>query len=513
MTSILTNSSSMVALQTLKNINQSLGQVQNEISSGKVVGTAKDNAAIWAISKVMESDVKGFKGISDSLSLASSTLTVAREATESISDLLTDIKAKVVSAQGENVDRNKLQTDIAALRDQITGIVGTAQFSGLNLVSGTEDVKFLASLDRTSSGVEVSNITVKRQDMGQTEGKFGTGTSLTANVTPSSASLAPTGHTATLSLTSTGATGDATFFEEGSTVSFKVGEATISYTAGAGDTRASALASMREQINALGIEGISATVEGADDLKIVSTKAFEDVSLKNVTVSGGVFSITGVDGAAPTGANTGTTATISKRAESITFSAAAQVNDGDSYKVTISPNNEAIYVAGKGETMEDVVRGLNMAINGKDIEGVTTKVVQNTTTGAWSLEIDSADTRTLTVTGNAGGTASGGLFGLDTIDVTTTEKANAALTSIETLINTAIDAAAEFGSAQNRIDIQKNFVDSLNNAMTAGIGSLVDADMEEASARLQALQVQQQLGTQALTIANQQPQNLLSLFR
>ena len=224
MTSILTNSSSMVALQTLKNINQSLGQVQNEISSGKVVGTAKDNAAIWAISKVMESDVKGFKGISDSLSLASSTLTVAREATESISELLIDIKAKVVSAQGENVDRNKLQTDISALRDQINGIVGTAQFSGLNLVSGTDDVKFLASLDRTASGVDVSNITVKRQDMSQTEGKFGTGTVLTANASPSSTTLGPSGHSVSLTLSSDSAAA-ATTFADGSTLSFKLGDA------------------------------------------------------------------------------------------------------------------------------------------------------------------------------------------------------------------------------------------------------------------------------------------------
>ena len=50
-------------------------------------------------------------------------------------------------------------------------------------------------------------------------------------------------------------------------------------------------------------------------------------------------------------------------------------------------------------------------------------------------------------------------------------------------------------------------------SLTAGIGSLVDADMEEASARLQALQVQQQLGVQALSIANQAPQTIMSLFR
>ena len=51
------------------------------------------------------------------------------------------------------------------------------------------------------------------------------------------------------------------------------------------------------------------------------------------------------------------------------------------------------------------------------------------------------------------------------------------------------------------------------DAMKSGIGSLVDADMEEASARLQALQVQQQLGVQSLSIANQSPQTILSLFR
>ena len=81
------------------------------------------------------------------------------------------------------------------------------------------------------------------------------------------------------------------------------------------------------------------------------------------------------------------------------------------------------------------------------------------------------------------------------------------------MLQTAIDAAAEFGSSQKRIDIQSNFVSSLSNALKSGIGSMVDADMEETSARLQALQVQQQLATQSLSIANQAPQNILSLFR
>ena len=77
----------------------------------------------------------------------------------------------------------------------------------------------------------------------------------------------------------------------------------------------------------------------------------------------------------------------------------------------------------------------------------------------------------------------------------------------------SIEAAASFGSVAKRIETQSEFVSKLADTLTSGIGSLIDADMEEVSARLQALQVQQQLGTQSLSIANQAPQALLSLFR
>ena len=97
--------------------------------------------------------------------------------------------------------------------------------------------------------------------------------------------------------------------------------------------------------------------------------------------------------------------------------------------------------------------------------------------------------------------------------MTTNDGASAALENIDTFLNTAIDAAASFGSDQGRIDLQSGFIGKLTDSLRAGIGSLVDADMEEASARLQALQVQQQLGIQSLSIANQAPQSILALFR
>jgi flagellin len=75
------------------------------------------------------------------------------------------------------------------------------------------------------------------------------------------------------------------------------------------------------------------------------------------------------------------------------------------------------------------------------------------------------------------------------------------------------DAATNLGSLKARIGLQQDFVKSLRDAMDRGVGQLVDADMSAESTRLQALQTQQQLGIQALSIANQGSQNILSLFR
>ena len=111
------------------------------------------------------------------------------------------------------------------------------------------------------------------------------------------------------------------------------------------------------------------------------------------------------------------------------------------------------------------------------------------------------------------GVDGGELGALAFIDVSTADGANLALENIEDLIQTSIDTAAGLGSAGSRIETQNEFVGKLTDLLTSGIGTLVDADMEATSAKLQALQTQQQLGVQALTIANQAPQTILSLFR
>lgn len=84
---------------------------------------------------------------------------------------------------------------------------------------------------------------------------------------------------------------------------------------------------------------------------------------------------------------------------------------------------------------------------------------------------------------------------------------------VDTAVSSMTTAASTLGSAKQRINSQKDFMSALTDAIDRGIGTLVDADMTEESTRLQALQVQQQLGVQSLSIANQSSQSILSLFR
>jgi flagellin len=79
-------------------------------------------------------------------------------------------------------------------------------------------------------------------------------------------------------------------------------------------------------------------------------------------------------------------------------------------------------------------------------------------------------------------------------------------------LNDIISAGSALGASKQRIDLQSSFVTNLSDAITKGVGALVDADMNVESTRLQALQVQQQLGVQALSIANQNTQMILRLF-
>ncbi|MBL8530136.1 MAG: flagellin [Hyphomonadaceae bacterium] len=99
------------------------------------------------------------------------------------------------------------------------------------------------------------------------------------------------------------------------------------------------------------------------------------------------------------------------------------------------------------------------------------------------------------------------------LDISTSGGAASASTAIDTAITSLNRDLATLGAQSKALDVQKNFLGKLQDSIEAGIGNLVDADLAKESARLQALQVKQQLGAQALSIANSAPSIVLSFFR
>ena len=302
MASILTNTSAMAALSTLRSISSSMEDTQNRISTGMRVGSASDNAAYWSIATTMRSDNAALSSVTDALGMGAAKVDTAYSGMEAAIDVVTEIKAKIVAATEEGVDAAKVQEEIDQLQDQLLSIAESASFNGENWIAGEAGTKTVVTgFVRASDG----------------------------------------------------------------TVSVKTSDYTLT-------------------------DAADGTLLFADD------------------GSGGLDTGTGILGTAGTNGNT-----------------------------------------------------------------------------VYGLDISSMD---VTALGNA-------------------------LSDVEDALTAMTSAASSLGSMSTRIDLQSDFVAELSDSIEAGIGRLVDADMNEESTRLKALQTQQQLAIQALSIANSDSQNILSLFR
>ena len=152
--SVHTNAAAAVALQNLSKTNESLTGVQNRVSTGLKVQGAKDNAAIWAIAQGQRADLGALSAVKQSLDRATSIADVAMAAGESISDLLNQLKEKVVAAKDVSLktqSRQLLDADFKALLRAIKSAVDNASFDGGNILNGslTNGLKFLANAGAT----------------------------------------------------------------------------------------------------------------------------------------------------------------------------------------------------------------------------------------------------------------------------------------------------------------------------------------------------------------------------
>jgi len=397
MLSVNSNYGASVALQSLGNTNKELGQVQNRISTGFKVASARDNGAVFAIAEGQRTRVSSIASVKDGIDRANSAIDVALSAGESIGKILKDMKTKAVAAQAADLSteqRAALQTDFDALRAQVDQVANSATFNGLNLVAA----------GGSNLGVVMSDIA------GATTGRQIASTVIAGVVPGLSAYLVGNGSVA--------AADDSTFNLNG------VAIGTVDVTA-------------------------SMTIQGYLDQ--VSTQ-------------------------------TGGRVTASYNQSTGQFNYVAAEAVAGSNELTITTAGTARSWLGQG-----VAAG---AVSG----GSVTSTITNrdfTVGGAGALATVSTASNLLSTTGAA----------------------STAVGNIDTAITALNSQLATMGSQAKALDVQGEFLGKLADVVEQGISNLVDADLAKESARLQSLQIKQQLGAQALSIANQAPQLILSFFR
>jgi flagellin len=154
--SVNTNKTALLALQNLNKTNDQLGQTQDRVSTGLKIANAKDNAAVWAIAQGQRADIGALGAVKSSLNRATSITEVAMTAGESVSDLLNQLKEKVVTAMDPSSDarsRTAMDSDFKAILKQIKQVITSAEFDGANILDGSagNSIQFLASSDATQT--------------------------------------------------------------------------------------------------------------------------------------------------------------------------------------------------------------------------------------------------------------------------------------------------------------------------------------------------------------------------
>ncbi len=403
MLSVNSNFGASVALQSLNNTNKELNEVQNRISTGLKVASARDNGAVYAIAEGQRARVSSVAAVKDGIDRASSVVDVALAAGKSVGDILQKLKAKAVAAQADDLtsdQRDALQADFASLRSQIDTIANAAQFNGANLALGSSSLNVLISDlggSTAATGVGVQSVAM---------GLPVSGAALLTDLTDQSAAIAAN-DLISFDLTSSTAAGTFTVAVE-----------------------------------------VTATMTVDDFVEAVNA------------ASGGKVS-----------------ASYDDQAGQFTY----LINDTYYDELAVTTGGGNADVLGVGEAFGNV-----------------------SSAGSNTFQVDGFD---FSLTGSI-------LSPIASTDVSTsTAAATTASNAIDTAITSLNQSLATMGSQAAALDIQNGFLSSLSDVIEQGIGNLVDADLAKESARLQSLQIKQQLGAQALSIANQAPSLILSFFR
>ncbi|MBB3936048.1 flagellin [Aureimonas phyllosphaerae] len=546
MTSINFNAAATSALRTLQSTNTSLNNTQNHISTGLKIGEAKDNAAYWSISTTMKSDNKSLSTVKDALGLGSATVDVAYQAMNAALDVLNEMKSKLTAATQDGVDKPAVQAELAELQKQLKSIASSATFSGENWLSvdstssnysATKQV--VSSYTRDASGaVSIGTISIDTSSMvlinngvskegildGGATGNTGTGGISAATSPTTGAGSATSGTDNTGAITARAATVAADAYSvvvkiDGVTKTFTGTLTGETFTAGAATATEIATA-IKNKLTAdsgfaaLGTVDYPVAGTPSDSLTFTSrtTGANSKMEFTSLTIGGAAITTAGA---------TGTDGVNAKVTAGAAFASANSLtldnNDVFSFDITVDGG-----AATRVNITKDLVSSVLGTKDGKittagDFKTILAKAVS--VAGLSNVVVDLTGS-TITLQGGASSIAISNVNASKGADLTSYDITSSSKADLATLISTVnaaakaiTSAASTLGSVTARIDLQKTFVQNLMDTIDKGVSGLVDADMNEESTKLQALQVKQQLGVQALSIANQSAQNVLSLFR
>jgi flagellin len=169
MSSLLTNSSAMTALQTLRSISQGLATTQNRISTGQRVATASDNAAYWSIATSMRADNAALSAVSDSLGLSAATVDTQYTALTTVlgsggNSGLNKLEALLVEAKTAGIDRTKIQSEVTQIQQDMKNTANSATFNGVNWLSTNATtpatVSLVSSFSRVGGTPTINSIQV-----------------------------------------------------------------------------------------------------------------------------------------------------------------------------------------------------------------------------------------------------------------------------------------------------------------------------------------------------------------
>ena len=167
MSSILTNSSAMVALATLNNVNMKLNETQNRVSTGLQISSGKDNAAYFAISETMKGDSGMFESINDGLTSTKNSIATARLGAETVADLAQQFTERVAFAQGSGVNLSDVQAELDSLVSQIGLAISQSTFNGEDLVSGAAaTVTVVSGVSRTGGSFSATTLSFSSVNLG-----------------------------------------------------------------------------------------------------------------------------------------------------------------------------------------------------------------------------------------------------------------------------------------------------------------------------------------------------------